>query len=173
MSELLKLKEYVVRLVLNIDEATEKYTQVMAQDTIALVTDRLVNDGVGADGIKFPLYSENKLKDKTSKKTISKSNRPNAKPKGASSYKEIRQLLGLPVDKRTHSFSGAMLRSVGYDVIKGQNVTTIVIQSKNKEYQKILNVNSGRMKINLLALTDDEADIVVESYNEMIKYAIK
>ena len=40
----------------------------MAQDTIALVTDRLVNDGVGADGKKFPLYSENKLKDETSKK---------------------------------------------------------------------------------------------------------
>ena len=66
-----------------------------------------------------------------------------------------------------------MLHSVGYDVIKGQNVTTIVIQSKNKEDQKKLNVNSDRMEINLLALTDDEADIVVESYNEMIKYAIK
>ena len=134
-----------------------------AGDLIGLVNFRLEKQGEDANGKKFPLYSENNLGLKTALDVIAKSNRSSAKIKkgGETSYRAIRQIVGLPTDKRTHVFTGDMLKSIDANVTESNKYLTIVeIKSKDEVNQKKLVENSVRMKINLLRANKKEREII-------------
>lgn len=161
------LKARFLRIVNEITEQREKLALTYASDLTSLITDRLLNEGVSADGKKFPLYSENNLALATAQAIVKKSNRPSAKVKaGETSYKDIRKLLGLPTDKRTHSFTNDMIKSIRPIVTDNNKYLTVVeISCNDAPNQKKLNENSKRMGTNLLRANQKEKDLI-DSLNQ-------
>ena len=155
------LKARFARIVTEISEQRQELSLIYASDLTALVTDRLLNEGESAEGKKFPLYSEIDL-GSLAKRVVQASNKPSAKTKkGAGSYKEIRKKLGLPIDKRTHSFTGDMIKSVRPIVEKNDKyVTVIKISADNEFAQNKINWNSNKMKTNLLRANPKERELI-------------
>lgn len=172
---ILTLKLKFARIVDDLTKNRQQNALNFAGDLIALVNDRLINEGVDANGKKFPLYSENNLGLKTALDVIAKSNKPGAKLKsGDTSYRAIRSALGLPTDKRTHVFTGDMLKSIDAKVSESNKYLTIVeMKSKDDANQKKLNENSARMKINLLRANKKEAEIIDASNQERLRNVLK
>lgn len=161
------LKTRFARIITEIAEQRQKLAEIYANELISRITDRLLNEGEDANGKKFPLYSENNLSVKTAQALVNSSNRSSAKlKKGETSYKDIRRLLGLPVDKRTHSFTNDMIKSIRPIVEEhNQYMTIIEISAKDAPNQKKLNENSKRMKTNLLRANKKERELI-ESLNQ-------
>ena len=167
------LKIKIANAIKTLSETREKNALIYGNELIALINDRLESKGINKDGTKFPLYSENNLRWETAVKVILNSNRPSAaksiKP-GETSYKDLRKLIGLPVDRRTHVFTGNMLKSIRPEIIKNDETITVVeIKSSSKELQDRLNKNSIRMKTNLLAPTKDEIIFLNEANRQRIE----
>ena len=156
------LKARFARIVTEISEQRQELSLIYASDLTALVTDRLLNEGENADGKKFPLYSEKQLGVKVAQAIVNSSNRSSAKlKKGETSYKEIRKLLGLPTDKRTHSFTNDMIKSIRPIVVDNNKYLTIVeISASDAPNQKKLNENSRKMKTNLLRANPKERELI-------------
>lgn len=171
---ILSLKIKFARIVDDLTKNRQQNALNYAGDLIALVNDRLINEGVDANGRKFPLYSDTNLGTLTPFIT-SASNAPKKGSKLKSgSYAQIRKALGLPIDKRTHSFKGDMLKSIRPIVQESNKYLTIVeISSKDAKNQKILFYNSARMKINLLRANKKEAEIIDASNQERLRNVLK
>ena len=102
-----------------------------------LVARRLQNQGEDSKGNKFKLYSVN--------------------------YKAKRRALGLPVDRRTHTFSGDMFKSTRPIVIEHNvNRTIVEIRGNDRENQNKINENSRIVGINILSLNEEEKNILDE-----------
>jgi len=155
------LKVRIQRIVNDLTEQRQKSAEKFAAELTAKITDRLLNEGESAEGKKFPLYSEKDL-GSLAKRVIEVSNKPSAKTKkGAGSYKEIRKKLGLPVDKRTHSFTGDMIKSVRQIVEESDQYKTVIkISASNDFDQNKINWNSNKMKTNLLRANQKEKDLI-------------
>lgn len=168
------LKARFARIVTEISEQREQLALIYASDLTAKITDRLLNEGVSADGKKFPLYSEKNLPLKVAEALIKKSNRPSAKIKqGETSYKDVRKTLGLPTDKRTHSFTNDMIKSIRPTVADNNKYLTIVeIKSSDAANQKKLNENSKRMGVSLLKANQKEKQLIEDLNLERIKNII-
>lgn len=115
----------------------------ISQDISALVKNRLQNEGIGPDGNKFKLYS--------------------------AGYAAKRKALGLPVDKRTHTFTGDMLKSTRPIVVESNDTRTVVeISASDRDNQDKINENSRIVKTNILSLTEEEKNLVEELNQERI-----
>jgi hypothetical protein len=169
------LKVKFARIIDDLTKNRQQNALNYAGDLIALVNDRLINEGVDANGKKFPLYSENNLGLKTALQVIAKSNKPSAKLKGSNtSYKAIRATLGLPVDKRTHVFTGDMLKSIDAKVEESNKYLTIIeIKSKDEANQQKLNKNSAQMKTNLLRANKKEKALIDQANQERLRNLLK
>ena len=80
------LKVKFARIVDDLTKNRQQNALNFAADLIDSVNDRLINEGVDANGRKFPLYSENNLGLKTALAVIAKSNKPGSRclrPPGA------------------------------------------------------------------------------------------
>lgn len=161
------LKSRFARIVNEITEQREKSAEIFAAELTSQITDRLLNEGEDSTGKKFPLYSEKQLGVKVAEALVKTSNRSSAKlKKGQTSYKDIRKLLGLPTDKRTHSFTNDMIKSIRPIVTDNNKYLTVVeISSKDAPNQKKLNENSKRMGTNLLRANQKEKDLI-DSLNQ-------
>lgn len=164
-------KARIENALFDIAENRQKNALIYANDLIALINMRLINEGVGADGVKFKLYSTSTLEDGEATKNIEKSNRPvTNKGKVARNYKELRELAGLPVDRRTHSFNGDMLKSITATVEKqSKDESVIAINAKDEFNRNKLIWNSNIVKISLLKPNKDEENMVREANNERLK----
>jgi len=170
------LKFNLANIVKQLNEGRQESALIFASDMIANVNDRLLNKGENSEGVKFPLYSETQLGEFISTANIYNSNKPSAikKRKKDTSYKATRILAGLPVDKRTHSFTGAMLQSIRPVVVENNTERTIVeIKSSNPELQKILNYNSNRMKTNLMEPSKEEIELITDANQERLNRIIQ
>ena len=168
------LKVKFARIVDDLTKNRQQNALNFAGDLIALVNDRLINEGVDANGKKFPLYSDTNLGTLTPFITkVSNAPKKGSKLKSGS-YSQIRNALGLPIDKRTHSFTGDMLKSLR-PIVEESNKYLIIIQigSKDDKNQKKINYNSNRMKINLLRANKKEAAIVDVANQERLRNLLK
>lgn len=170
------VKVRLARIIDNLNKDRQRNALIYSNELITLVNDRLENKGEGSEGQKFPGYSENNLSYQKALNVIKKSNRPSAAKnlkKGETSYKDIRKVLGLPVDRRTHVFKGEMLKSIEpYVIDNTETSTTIEIRPKDRENQLKLNQNSFNMKTNLLSPNQKEIEFLELANRERIKSAI-
>ncbi len=169
-------KVRIARIIDNLSKQRQENALQYCDELISLVNERLEKKGEGSDGQKFPLYSKNKLAYRTALKVIQKSNRPSAGKnlkKDQTSYEDIRKLLGLPIDRRTHVFTANMLKSIRPTVIENTSEKTVVeIKSASQENQLKLNQNSFNMKTNLLSPNKNEIDFLEAVNKERINNAI-
>lgn len=125
--------------------ASEREVAAMqiSKDMLALIQMRLQNEGIDANGQKFKLYS--------------------------SGYAAKRKALGLPIDKRTHTFTGDMLKSTRPIVVENNYTRTVVeLSASDTDNQNKINENSRIVGINILKLTEDENNLLDELNLERI-----
>jgi hypothetical protein len=150
----------------------QQFAMIAAMDLTALIADRLTNDGVDGNNSSFPGYSENPIplyyfgQQKTNRSGAFDSFKKKVKQGVVPSYKNWRQHNGLPTNKRTHVFTGDMLKSLRPEVIEDSPYKTVVeIKSRKNDLQERLNHNSARMGISLLKPTSDE-QMFIQELNE-------
>ncbi len=169
-------KVRIARIIDNLSQQRQENALQYCEEYISLLRERLEKKGEGSDGQKFPLYSKNNLAYKTALKVIESSNRPSAAKnlkQGETSYEDIRKLLGLPIDRRTHVFTANMLKSIRPTVIENTPEKTVIeIKSASQENQLKLNANSFNMKTNLLAPNKNEVEFLESVNKERLNNAI-
>ena len=150
---------------------------IIALDVFALVADRVQNDGIGSDGVKFPLYSQipgpywllNPSNFNSSTK-ITKFKKDARKGRNNGSYHALRKAYGLPVDKRTLTFDGDMWKSVVAVVVTHTDVLTIVeLRAKDEINQKKINYNSRQLGISIISFSKSDKEIISEMNVERVQ----
>jgi hypothetical protein len=169
-------KEQLKQKVQQMQEDRQKFSMITAMDLTALIADRLTNDGVDGNNNKFPDYSKFAIptyyfnQQRTNRSGAYDSFKEKVKKGTVSSYENWRKHNGLPVDRRTHVFTGDMLKSLRPEIIEDSRTKTVVeIKSRKKDLQDRLNWNSSRMGVSLLLPTSDEADFVEQLNNDRFR----
>ncbi len=143
----MSLKQLLNRYATKAEElAANRQTEALliAKDMYALVSRRLQNEGEDSQGNKFKLYSV--------------------------AYKAKRKSLGLPVDKRTHTFTGDMFKSTRPIIVEHSLTRTVVeIRANDRKNQNKLNENSKIVGTNILKLNDEEKNLLEELNLERIQ----
>ena len=125
-------------------ENRQKEARLICADMFALVANRLQNEGIDSKGRKFKLYSGD--------------------------YAAKRKSLGLPIDKRTHTFTSEMLKSTRPIVVEHTLTKTVVeIRANDRKNQDKINANSGIVKINILSSNEEERALLEELNLERIQ----
>ena len=174
------LKEKYVKILQAVPEERKKQALIVGNDSIALIRNRIQNKGESAEGSLFPGYSKtpmpfwkiNELDPKVSNKasSVRKFKEDAAAKKINPSYETLRQYMGLPTNKRTHTFSGEMMQSIFSEIEKhDKDETTIIIKSSDQENQEKINYNSALMKSNILSLNARERELVIEASRQRLR----
>ena len=157
----------------------QKEALILAGDAIASVNNRIINTGVGGDGKKFKLYSENPLptfyfSDANAPSKVKKFKQDVSKKKVVPSYVNYRKALGLPTDKRTHTLTGEMLADVRAVVIQHTRDQTLVeIRASSRENQDKINWNSGEVGRSIIELNKKERAVIHEAQRKRIERLMK
>ena len=125
----------------------EKESLIISKDMWALVARRLQNQGIDKDGNKFKLYS--------------------------GKYEAKRKAFGLPIDKRTHTFTGDMFKSIRPIVVSHSLTRTVVeIRANDRKNQDKINENSKIVGKNILSLNQEEKNLLEELNLERLQNAL-
>ena len=137
------LKKYAAKAE-DIAANREREALLIAKDMFALVARRLQNQGIDKDGNKFKLYS--------------------------GKYAAKRKAFGLPIDKRTHTFTGEMFKSVRPIVVSHSLTRTVVeIRANDRKNQDKINENSKIVGKNILSLNEEEKNLLEELNLERVQ----
>lgn len=124
-------------------DSRESFALKIAFDTKALVADRVQNTGVDANGSKMKGYNKQ--------------------------YAAFRKAYGLPIDKRTLTFTGDMWSSVRPEVIEHNEKRTVVeTKARDTENQAKVNYNSKIVEISILAPDKQERQLITDANQERI-----
>jgi hypothetical protein len=168
------------RKVLLIKSGMEaKLVKTAGFDMVALVTDRVVQKGVSADGSRFSAYSDRPM---NAKKLKGKSRRDSAEKRVQSaikegvlmSYREFREINGLKTDKKNFEFTGEMWRKFGvvrYSYSAGK--FELVFGGKTAEAKKKLAKNSKREGKDISEPSKSEIKVVVDNLNNWVNSILK
>ena len=86
------------------------------------------------------------------------------------SYKDFREANNLPTDRKNYSFSGAMLRDIGILTIDNdQSIIVVTYGGRTERSAQLLEFNSERDGINLLAISQDERDLIVKTQQDRLE----
>jgi hypothetical protein len=125
-------------------ESRQRNGLLIASDGFALVANRVQNTGVDMDGQKMPLYSEG--------------------------YKALRKSLGLPVDKRTLTFSGDMFSDIRPEIIEhNDEVTIIEIKARASFNQAKINFNSKTIEKSIIGFSKEDKAFITEANQKRIQ----
>lgn len=118
----------------------------VASDTLALVESRIIETGKGADGSRFPGYSQKKMPAHFyAGKSRSAGAEQRVKKAGSLSYAEFRQLNNLQTGHVDLYFTGEMWRGTGVIVEKRLLRSTFVrIGGRTPQSAKKIELNSAR-----------------------------
>ena len=121
----------------------DKFALQVASDVKGLVANRMQNSGVDSTGRKMKLYS--------------------------ASYKAKRQAFGLPVDKRTTTFTGDMWADIRPEIESSTATRTVVlIKARSSENQEKVNYNSKIIGLSILGPNTLEQKYITDSNQERI-----
>jgi hypothetical protein len=152
----------------------EEESIIIANDTMALVRNRIQNDKEDADGTEFGQYSETVVPRWMLKgKSLSDGAEEKVK-KGAwfQSYVDLREANNLPTDAINFTFSGDLMRNLGIVTIKNtQYATTVSLGGQTTRAAEILSHQAERHG-NILSVSEDEAQMVKEAHEERINNTI-
>lgn len=149
-----------------LEETRKSNALVIAGDYTALIVNRVQNQGVGSNGVKFGKYSQKPLPlfffgDGNSKTKADRFKNAVKKKKVEPTYENFRQYLGLPIDKRTMTMTGDMFASIRPEIIEHNEFVTIVeIKAKDKFNQDKVNWNSGDLGISIISANESEKQMV-------------
>jgi hypothetical protein len=181
MAGLQDISQKYSKILNEMPKQRERLALIFAKDAFALVANRIQNSGIDKDGEKMPLYSraplpywklnENEFNAPTK---IKKFKSDSAAGKIQPSYESLRKAYGLPTDKRTLTFDGAMFKSIIQEVTRHEDyITEVTIKSENRKDQNKVNSNSKIIGKNILSFGDIEGKFLRELNEKRIKDMFK
>ena len=193
MSDLKDLANKYKKAVVELNTNRELFALQVAKDAHALTANRIQNKGINAEGEKLSAYSRKHMpwwflnpsdypsqgkiekfkKDARTEEAKAKKEKRDPNPDKVSYY-GLRKAYGLPVDKKTLTFTERMFSSIVQEVEKSTDTsTTVIIKGNNSTEQAKINFNSAREKTNILALDKNEKEMVSEANRLRIEKLLK
>lgn len=173
----MNLKELSTRLsglISEMIETREEESVIIANDTAALVRNRVQNDKEDADGDTFGQYSE-AVVPRWMLYGKSLSDGAEQKVRGGDwfqSYTDLREANNLPTDSINFTFSGDLMRNIGVSSINNTNyTTTATIGGLTTRAMEILSYQFERHG-NIIAISEDEARLIKEAHEERVNNLI-
>lgn len=149
------------------NELPQKAEQVAGHDLVALITNRVVQDGMNYAGGKFSPYSERFLRadafvGKSRTQTAERKIQAQLKAGGTLNYKQFRELNNLETDKKNFEFTGEMWRKFGVisSTVGGMRFR-ITLGGKTEAAAKKIEENSEREGVSIIEASAEEGFIVV------------
>ena len=181
MAGLQNIVNKYTRIAKELPAQRQQLALIMATDANALVVDRIQNEGVGADGNKFKLYSENlfpywfmKPSDFNASSKVTKFKKDASKGKNNGSYKAFRSAYGLPTDKRTLTVDNTMWSDIHVEIEShDRNQTTVITKASTEDSQNKVNWNSNQLNINILSYGEEEKQLIEELNEERVNKLLK
>lgn len=148
-----------------IEEQLPKKAQAIASlDLVAMVTNRVVQDGKDYRGQSFSAYSDIKIEakefiGKSRVASVDKKIREMAKKNQLISYKEFRQMNNLEISKKNFEFTGEMWRKFGLlsFTVNGYSFK-ISIGGTTAEAQRKIDENSYSENESIIEATQEERE---------------
>jgi hypothetical protein len=186
------LEQKYRKIVNELNSTRESFAMTVASDALALVANRVQNKGINADGEPFSSYSQTpmawwfldstkfqspnkieKFKDRARKETAKA--KKDGKPVSSEfvSYAGLRKFYGLVTTVKNFTFSGVMFSSIHPSVTKKTLTSvTVSIASKDDFNQGLINKHSSKEKISIIALNDQEKEMITQANIERLKKMI-
>jgi hypothetical protein len=164
-----KLSEYIKRIdtaLQRIDSEASAELSRAGVDLIALVSQRVIQEGETATGGKFTGYSNNQVPaylyyNKSRSGSAEQRVRTLAKQRKEISYRELRVINGLNVNFKTFEFTGSMWRNIRVVGVQKQgDKYTATIRASNSQDQKKLEGNSQRERQLIIKPSKDELKLI-------------
>jgi len=158
-----------------IDDTREEESIIIANDLAALMRNRVQNDKVDETGASYGQYSQAVVpKYYYYGKSLNQAGEEQVNNGDYFlSYETFREYNGQPTDAKNYTFSGEMWRDTGVVLVENSNTRTdVVIGGQTSRAAELLEYNSTRDNINLLAPSEQEINFVTEAHTERIINAI-
>jgi len=153
--------------------------EVVANDLVALITNRVTIEGKDSKGNKFSDYSDKEVAaanfiDKSRTQSANKKVKELAKAQGALSYKGFRKLNGLKVDKKNFEFTGGMWQGFGVLRVSGTaSDYRITMGGKTPDVAKKIAENSYAENVNIIAPSDKEIEMVKDTLSGWLERQLR
>lgn len=172
MSNFKALAEGLKAKLALLNETRADRAYIMLADSFELISLRIQNTGINSDGAKMPPYSTTPSfyaafldpSNFNGTAKIKKFKDDFKKGKNTGSYAELRKAYGLPTDKRTLTFDGAMFNSIR-PVVKVLDDTTVEVYLDGTDdlTRKKIRGNNKNAKTNILSLSEDERILITKA----------
>lgn len=136
--------------------------EVLANDLVSLVTNRVVQRGENFKGVFFKQYSSKTIAafrfwGKSRSQAAERKVRALSRAKGVLSYKDFRDINNLKSDKKNFEFTGEMWRKFGVIRVSVSSESfSVKIGGTTTTAQEKIDDNSEREKISIIEANDEE-----------------
>lgn len=162
-------------LVNDLNSSRTAEYEVIVLDAMALVKKRVINQGIDADGNSFGGYSEAVVpfwyargKDGVSSNDV---DRLKAKHGYFASYRDLREIKGLPTSNKNFSFTNKMWNSLEAFTISNSGGKIVIGLRTSNDRDEILEIHHSQSEI--LNLSEAETKLVRQLSRQRILNAFK
>lgn len=170
MASLTDIRASVQRASRELDAALEREALRFAADVAAQVEDRITQTGRTAEGRPLSPYSEKKVPayfylGRGRRASSDAAVRRKIKQREGISYKEFRQINGLPTAYKSLEFTGEMWQGFGVKEVRrlGPGVVEVIIGGKNPRTEALLGYHSAREKTEITKPSRQEVALVTRA----------
>ena len=164
----------IARIIAKLEQTRQTETELIAGDALALIKNRIQNEGKDFREQKLPAYSNTKVPSYWyASRALNQRAKNQLKKQKTTSYKEFRRFNGLPVNITNLTFTGGMWRATGADVRSSDRLRTVAeISGTNPRAVRLLGFNSIRYG-NILRVSEKEEDILKQANKQRVLKVIR
>ena len=164
----------VGRIIKRLEQTRQTETELIAGDALALIKNRVQNEGKDFKEQKFKSYSTTQVPAYWyAARSLNQNAKNKLKKRKTASYKEFRRFNGLPVNYTNLTVTGGMWRATGADVRSSDALRTVAeIAGTNPRAVRLLGFNSIRYG-NVLRISQREREILEEANKQRVLKIIR
>lgn len=167
---ILKFRENITMFIEELNATRERESILIAQESAALVRNRVQNEKQDSEGSSFGAYSDAVVPQwMLWGKSLSQGGEDRVRSGDwFQSYKDLREANNLPTDEINFTFSGAMWKNIGVVSVQNTNdSTTVEVGGQTERAENILGWQAEKHG-NIIELNEEERDFISEAHLERI-----
>lgn len=162
------------RVIRRLEQTRQTETELIAGDALALIKNRVQNEGKDFKEQKLTSYSTTQVPAYWfAARSLNQAAKAKLKKRKTASYKDFRRFNGLPVNYTNLTVTGGMWRATGAEVRSSDALRTVAeISGTNPRAVKLLGFNSIRYG-NVLRISQREREILQEANKQRVLKIIR
>lgn len=167
---ILNFRENIKNFIEELNATRERESILIAQESAALVRNRVQNEKVDSNGSSFGSYSTAVVPQwMLWGKSLSQGAEDRIREGDwFQSYTDLREANNLPTDAINFTFSGAMWKNIGVIGVENTNdSTTVAFGGQTERAENILDWQSDKHG-NIIELNEQERQFILEAHSERI-----